>query len=165
MLQEQQGPIIDTGQPSAKPFRETPFIVFLLDFLLLLLPVHTKWRISKKVVKSLVLEPIISKDVTEAYIVPAPVVIDLLHEHVRCSRGEGAFVVVLPVCVELGCQMMLTYVVLRHCQHAAGTTRWVQHLANGAGCGQQFIVVDEQYIHHQADHFARCEMVSGGLVS
>ena len=60
--------------------------------------------------------------------------------------------------------MMLTQVVLGLGQHAAGAAGGVEQLADGAGCGEQFVVLDEQDAYHQPDDLARREMVACGLV-
>ena len=60
--------------------------------------------------------------------------------------------------------MVLTQVVLRFRQHAAGAAGGVEQLADGARCGEQPVVLDEQNAHHQSDDLARRKMVAGGLV-
>ena len=60
--------------------------------------------------------------------------------------------------------MVVAQVALGFRQHAAGAAGRVQQGAHHAGLGEQFIVVDEQQAHHQADDFAGGEMVAGGFV-
>ncbi|MDP2823101.1 MAG: hypothetical protein Q8O52_10565 [Sulfuritalea sp.] len=51
-----------------------------------------------------------------------------------------------------------------HAQHAAGAGGGVVERAHHAGLGQRLVVLDEQQIHHEPDHFARGEVLAGGLV-
>ena len=78
--------------------------------------------------------------------------------------AKARSVVVLPVDVELRRAMVLTQVVLRLRQHAAGAAGGVEQLADRAGGGEQLVVLDEQDAHHQTDDLARREVVARGLV-
>ena len=60
--------------------------------------------------------------------------------------------------------MVLTQVVLRLRQHAAGAAGGVEQLADGAGRGKQSVVLDEQDAHHQSDDLTRREMVACGFI-
>ena len=135
-----------------------------LDFLLLLLPVHAKGRIGEEVVESVIRELVVGEGVAEADIVAAAVMVHLLHEHVGRGSGEGTLVVVLPVDVEPCRRVVITQVVLRLRQHPAGAAGRVEQLAHGAGRSKEFVVVDEQDVHHQPDDFARREVIAGGLI-
>ena len=104
MLQEEQRAVVHTRQPGAEATVEAELVVLPLDLLLLLLPVHAEGRIGEQVVEGLARELVVGEAVAEAHVVAAAVVVDLLHEHVGGSGGEGALVVVLPVDVEPGCR-------------------------------------------------------------
>ena len=55
-------------------------------------------------------------------------------------------------------------IVLRLGQHAARAAGGVEELAHSAGRGEKFVVVDEQQIDHEADDFARREVIPGGFI-
>ena len=164
VLQEEQRAVVHARQPGAEAAVKTTLVVLLLDLLLLLLPVHAEGRISEEVVEGLAVELVLGKAVAVPNVVTAAVVVNLLHQHVGRRGGEGALVVVLPIDIELRGAMVLPQVVLRLRQHAAGAAGGVEQLADGAGCGEQFVVVNEQDAHHQSDDLARREMVARGLV-
>ena len=87
-----------------------------------------------------------------------------LDEQVGGGDGEGALVVVLAEDPELRLGVVLVQVALRLGQHAAGATRRVEELADGAGAGQQVVVVNEEQIDHEADDVAGGEVIACGLV-
>ena len=135
-----------------------------LDLASLLLPIDAEGRVGEEVVEGLAGELIVRQAVAELHIVAAAVVIHLLQQHVRGGDGVGAVVVVLSVGIELGFAVVVAQVVLRFGQHAAGAAGRVQQGAHHARGGQEFVVLDEQQVHHQADHFAGREVVASRLV-
>ena len=165
MLQKEQRTVVHARQPGAEAAVEATLVVLLLDLLLLFLPVHTERRIGEEVVEGLVFELVLDEAVAVPNVVAGAVVVHLLHQHVGCCGGECALVVVLPINVELRRAMVLTQVALRLRQHAAGAAGGVEQLADGAGCGEQPVVLDEQDAHHQSDDLAWREMVASGLVA
>ena len=164
VLQEQQRAVVHARQPGTETAVEATPVVLLPDLLLLSLPVHAEGRIGEEVVESLVLELILGQAVAVPDVVTAAVVVHLLHQHVGRRGGERAPVVVLPVDVEPRRPVVLAQVVLRLGQHAARATGGVEQLADGAGSGEQLVVLDEQDAHHQTDDLARREVVARGLV-
>ena len=157
-------PSFTRGSPAPKRTVEATLVVLLPDLLLLFLPVHAEGRIGEEVVEGFVGELVLDEAVAVPDVVAGAVVVHLLHQHVGRRGGEGALVVVLPIDVELRRAMVLTQVVLRLRQHAAGAAGGVEQLADGAGRGEQPVVLDEQDAHHQSDDLARREMVACGLV-
>ena len=164
MLQEEQRAVVHARQAGPEAAIEATLIVLLLDLLLLLLPVHAEGRIGEEVVVGLAVELVLGKAVAVPDVVAAAVVVHLLHQHVGRRCGEGALVVVLPIDEELRRAVVLAQIVLRLRQHAAGAAGGVEQLADGAGGGEQFVVLDEQDVHHQSDDLTRREVVAGGLV-
>ena len=118
--------------------------MLLPDLFLLFLPVHAERRIGEEVVEGPVGELVLGEAVAVPDVVAGTVVVHLLHQHVGRRGSEGSLVVVLPIDVELRLAMVLTQVVLRLCQHAAGAAGRVDQLTDGAGRGEQFVVLDEQ---------------------
>jgi hypothetical protein len=55
VLQEEQRAVIHTRQPGAEATSEAKLVVLPLDFLLLLLPVHTEGRVGEQIIEGLVL--------------------------------------------------------------------------------------------------------------
>ena len=134
------------------------------DLALLPFPVAAERGIGQKVVVGFAFEAVLGEAVAEPYVVVTAILAHFLHQHVGGGGGVGALVVVLPVYVEPGIGMMLAQVDLRLGQHAAGSAGRVEQLAYRAASGEEIVVVDEQYAHHEADHLARREVVAGGLV-
>src|SRR5262249_51230708 len=116
------------------------------------------------VIEGLALELVLGEAVAEAHVVTAAVVVYLLYEHVRSSRGESTLVVVLSIDIEPGRRVVLAQVVLRLGEHTTGAAGRVEELAHGAGRGEELVIVDEQNVHHQPDDLARGEVVPGGLI-
>ena len=164
MLQEEQRTVVHPRKAGAEAAVETALVVFLLDLLLLFLPVHPEGRIGEEVVEGLAGEVVRGEAVAEPHVVAGAVMVHLLHQHVGRRGGEGALVVVLPKDVELRRAVVVAQIVLRLGQHAAGAAGGIEELADGAGCGEQLVVLDEQDAHHQSDDLARREMVPRGLV-
>jgi hypothetical protein len=164
VLQEEQRAIVHTREPGAKAAVEAALVVLLLDLLLLLLPVHAEGRIREEVVEGLTGKLIVREAVTESNILAAAIVIDLLHEHVRRGGCESPLVVVLTIDVQPCLVVMLAKIILRFCQHAAGAASRIEQLAYRSRRSQQLVVIDEEDVYHEPDHFSRCEVVPGCLV-
>jgi FKBP-type peptidyl-prolyl cis-trans isomerase 2 len=164
VLEEKKRSIVHPGQAGAETPGKTAFLVLPLDFRLLLLPVDAEGRVGEEIIECGVGKLIIGEGVSEADVVTAAVLVHLFHEHVRCRGGVGAFVVILTVDVEPGCRMVFAQVALRFGQHAAGAAGRVEKFTDRSGSGQQLVIMDEQVVDHEANHFTGGEMVPGGFV-
>ena len=60
--------------------------------------------------------------------------------------------------------MILTQVVLRLGEHAAGSAGGVQELAHRAGGREKVVVIDEENVHHEPNDLARREVIARGLI-
>ena len=164
VLEKEERAVVDPGQPGPEPPVEAALVVLALDLLLLLLPVDAERWVREEVVVALAGELVVGEAVSVLDVLASAIVVDLLHQHVGCGRGEGALVVILPVDVEPSGGVVFAKVVLRLGEHASRAAGRVEELPYRARRCQELVVVDEEDAHHQADHFAGREVVAGGLV-
>jgi hypothetical protein len=87
-----------------------------------------------------------------------------LDQHVGLADGVGLGVEFLAEHGQPRLGVVLFQVLAGHRQHAAGACRGVVDGAHHARLGQHVVVFDEQQVDHQADDFARGEVLAGGFV-
>jgi hypothetical protein len=88
-----------------------------------------------------------------------------LDEHVGLADGVGLVVEFLAEHGQAGIGVVFKQIFAGHRQHAARPCRWVIDGAHdGIARRQHIVVLDEQQIDHQADDFARREVLAGGFV-
>jgi hypothetical protein len=87
-----------------------------------------------------------------------------LDQHVRLADGVGLIVQFLAEHGQARVGVLGHEVLSRYRQHAAGAGGGIVDGAHHAGLGQRIVVLDEEQIDHQADHFAGGEMLPGRLV-
>ncbi len=87
-----------------------------------------------------------------------------LDQHVRLADGVGFWVQLLPEHRESRLRVHRGQMLFGDRKHAARAGGRVVDRAHDAGLGQNLVVLDEDEVDHQADDFARGEMLSGRLV-
>jgi len=139
VLEEEQRAVVHARESGAEAAFVAEDFVFLFDGGGLLLPVHAEGRIGEEVVEFVRAELVVGERVAE----PNFAVLVAFDEEVGGGDGKGALVVVLAEDPELGLRVVLVQVTLGFRQHAAGATGGVEEFADGAGPGEQVVVVDE----------------------
>ena len=160
MEQEEQRAVGDSGQAGSEPAAIAHMLGFFPDLLLDLLPLHAKRWIGGHVVELLVGQAIFGERVAlndVGDVLP-------LDEHVRLADRVGLGVEFLPVHDEPRVWIEFRDVLPADREHAAGACRRVIERPHDARLGQGLVVLDEEQVHHQPDHFARGEVLSGGFV-
>ena len=160
MQQKQHGAVGHARQAGAEAPGKALGLVLAAHFLLDLLPFHAEGRVGEHVVEvpagvAVVAEGVAEHDVGHVL---------ALDEHVGLADGVGLGVELLPVDGQAGLGVVLVQVFAGHAEHAARAGRGVVQGAHHAGFGQHGVVLDEQQVHHQADDFARGEVLAGGFV-
>ena len=87
-----------------------------------------------------------------------------LDQHVRLADRVGLVVQLLAEHGQPRLRVHRRQMLFRDRQHAARARRRVVDRAHDAGLGQNLVVLDEDQVDHQADDFARGEMLAGRLV-
>src|SRR5690554_4784863 len=59
---------------------------------------------------------------------------------------------------------MLDEVFIGHGQHSARSRRWVVYRPDHAWLGKHIVILNEEEMHHEADHLARREVLTGRLI-
>ena len=134
--------------------------MFLTNLLLHLFPFHAERRIGQHVVEPRVSVAVFRQGVSRdnvGDILP-------LDQHVRLADRIALVVQLLPEHREPGLWVQRGEVFARHRQHSAGTCGGIIDGADHTRLGQHVIILNEQQIDHQADDFARCEVLTGGFV-
>ena len=148
------------GRPAPKRPAKPSFVVLVLDDLLHLLPLDPEGRIGQQVVVALAGEGVLAEAVAEADVRGRLV----LQHHVGPAHRVRLGVQLLAEGDELARRVELAQVLLGDREHAAGAAGGVEHGAHDARRAQRVVVLDEEEIDHQADDFARGEVLAGRLV-
>ena len=157
--QEQHLTVAGRRQTRAKPSGKTPLgLGFHRRFFILPLP--AEGRIGQHIVKGLALELVVGQSVA----VLDEVGIVALDEHIRLADGEGLVVQLLAKGHQFGGSVELMQILLRHRQHTAGAAGRVIDGLGHIVPGQHIVVIVEQDIDHQLDHFSGGIVLSGVLV-
>ena len=151
--QEQHLPVAGRRQTGAEPSGKPP-LGLSLHRRFLVLPLPAKGRIGQHIVEGLALELVVGQGVA----VLDKVGVVALDEHVRLADGKGLVVQLLSKGHQLGGGVELVQVLLRHRQHTAGTAGRIIDGLGHVVPGQHIVVIVEQNVDHQLDHF------SGGIV-
>ena len=160
MLEEQEAAVVDPWGAGTEPSGEALGLVFGLDMVGDHLPLDPEGRVSQEVVEAAVGVLVVVEAVAEAN--PGRVL--SFDQHVGPAGGVGLGVEFLPVDVQPALGVELAQVVLGHRQHPAGSAGRVQHGLDDSRFGEQFVVVHEQEVDHEADHFAGGEVLPRRLV-
>ena len=160
MHEEQQRAIRHARQAGTEAAIEALALVLLADFLLDLLPLNAERRIGQHVVELRVSVAVFRQRVARddvGDILP-------LDQHVRLADRIALVVQLLPEHREPGLRVQRRKMFARDRQHSARACGRVVDGADHAGLGQHVIVLDEQQIDHEADDFARREVLTGRFV-
>ena len=135
-------------------------LVLLADGLFDLLPLHAERRVGEHVVEQLSHQAVVAEGVAQHDVA------DVLaaDQHVRLADGVRLGVQFLAEERQPRLGVQLEQILAGHAKHAAGAGRGVVHHADHAGFGQSIAVLDEQQVHHQPDHLAWGEVLTGRLV-
>jgi hypothetical protein len=158
--QEQQRAVRHARQARPEAAAVALLLVLVADGLLDLLPLHAEGRVGEHVVEQLAQQAVVAERVAEHDVA------DVLaaDQHVGLADGVRLGVQLLAEQRQPGLGVQLVQVLARHRQHAAGAGGRVVHGAHHARLGQGVVVLDEQQVHHQPDHLARGEVLTGRLV-
>ena len=160
MHQEEQGAVRHARQAGAEAAVEALLLVLLANLLLDLLPFDAEGRIGEHVVELLVRVAVVGQRVARDDVG------DILpfDEHVGLADRVAFVVQLLAEHRQAGLGVEVRKVLARDRQHAARARRRVVDRAHDAGLGQHVVVLDEEEVDHEADDFARREVLSGRLV-
>ena len=158
--EEEQGAVADARQAGAEASVVALFGELLADEGLDFFPLDPEGRIGQGVVEDLAGQAVGGEGVAEDDVGD----VLALDEHVRLADGVGLGVQLLAVHDQAGVRVDLGQVLAGHAEHAAGAGGGVVEAAHHARPGQGFIVLDEEQVHHQANHLARGEVLPGGLI-
>ena len=89
----------------------------------------------------------------------------VLEHHVRPADCVRLGVEFLAECDQLTFWIVVSHVLLAHGEHPARPARGIEHRPNDPWRAEDVVVLDEQQVHHQADDFARREVLAGCLVA
>ena len=163
LLQKQQRTVVDRRQARAETPREAEFTVLPLDNGLLVLPLDAEGRIGEHVMEALVGMAVLGLAVTERVAPDDVVGFSALDEHIGTANRPAFVVVLLSEQAEIGAGVLAPNVFLGDGEHSAGAAGRIINRAIDTGCVDIALAGIDQ-VRHQADHFARGEVVPGLLV-
>ncbi len=160
MEQKKQRAIGDARQSGAKTAVVPLLGGFLADFFFDLLPLHAEGRIGEHVIKVFAGQAVGGERVAEDDVGD----VLTLDQHVGFADGVGLRVQLLAVHDQSGIWIDLCEVFVCDAQHSASASGRIVEAPYYAGSSESVVILDEQEIDHQPDHFARGKMFSGGLI-
>ena len=133
---------------------------FFPDRLLIFLPIHAIGRIGQHVVKAPVLVGVLGQRVTEGDVFR----VVTRHQHVGLADAKRLAVQLLAEKLDANIGIELLQGLLGEREHSARAARRVVNLPDDPLAPELLVVVDDDEVHDQPDHLARCEMLTGGFV-
>ena len=155
-----QRPVAHAREAGAETPVEALGLRLLADLLLDFLPLDAERRIGEHVVEVFAVQAIRRERVPEddvGDVLP-------LDEHVRLADGVGLGVQLLPVHDEARLGVVLREMLARDAEHAARAGCRVVEMAEHTGLAEGLVIFGEDEVDHEADDFARGEVLSGRLV-
>ena len=165
VLKEEQRPVVDAWQTGPEAAFVTECVAFLLDVLLLLLPLHAEGRIGQHIVEgpffagAVPRKPVLGKGVAPGNVV----CVFAFDEHVGLADRPRLVIPVLAVHHRTGLGVQPADVLLGHGKHTAGAASRVVDRLHHVTAGK-VLLRRQQQVHHELDNLARREMLPGLLV-
>ncbi len=165
VLEEKERAVIDARQSRPEASIIAQSVVLLLDEARLLLPLHSKGRVSQHVVEGQLLPVFVAIESVLRETVAEHDVVGVLafDEHVRFTHGPGFVVPVLSEQKRVGFRIQVADIFLRYREHSASAAGGIENGLYNMATPQVFLR-REQQVYHQLDHFAWREVLAGFLV-